>query len=327
MSTPSTTLLSLDKVKEKMNGQSLPALVNSDYISTALGLHYANNAKKEELIEKFKANYLILMSDEAVVKSLANADKFSIITSLLNITKDGLSINPYDKEAAIVNYGGKAVAVPMAKGKIKKLQNTGVIQRIQYLEIVYQGDVCTNKNGIWEHSINIARSDDAKMLGVLLIMLMSDNTLKSKFVSAKEVNKRKEKSKMPNIWKEWTEEMWKKTAINMFEKEIGGKPQFEFIKEDDEFEEQETQEANYSMEEQNQEAQVMQDMELRQKLDVLILEKLIPQVDEDRLLSKIDSMNDDAMRRTIDALEIRKALKEKLDLVPQENKKENEPPI
>lgn len=317
--TPSTALISLDKIKEEMNKASLPSLVNSQYISTQLGLHYASKSNKEELINKFKENYLILVSDETVIKALGNADKFSIITSLMNITKDGLSINPYDKEAAIVNYGGKAVAVPMAKGKIKKLQNSGVIQRIQYLEIVYLGDVCTNKNGIWEHSINIARADDAKMLGVLLIMLMTDNTLKSKFVSAKEVNKRKEKSKMPNIWKEWTEEMWKKTAINMFEKEIGGKPQFEFIKED---ELEDIQDTNYTMEEQVQEVEVLQDLGLRQQLDDLILEKIIPQVDEDRLLSKIDSMTNEQMQKTIDALEVRRIAK-----MAPEAKEENEPPI
>jgi len=319
--TPSNVIISLDKVKDEMNKASLPSLVNNQYITTQLGLHFKVN--KEEMIDKFKANYLVLVSDPQVLAALGNADKFSIITSLLNITKDGLSINPYDKEAAIVNYGGKAVAVPMAKGKIKKLQNTGVITRIQYLEIIYQGDLCTNKNGIWEHSINIVRADDAKMLGVLLIMLMPDNTLKSKFVSAKEVNKRKEKSKMKgSIWVEWVEEMWKKTAINMFEKEIGGKPQFQFINES-EIEEHDTeniQETNYIV---ATEDVIVQSLEIRAILDSLILEKIIPQVDEDRLLSKLESMTDEQMNRTIQALEARKEAKEVIEVKVSEN----EPPI
>jgi recombinational DNA repair protein RecT len=311
--TPSTVQINYLEIKSEMDKATLPQLVNSPYVTSQL---------KPEMIETFKSNFMVLISDPKIAEALKKADRFSIMTSLLNLTKDGLSINPYDKEAAIVDYGGRAVAVPMAKGKIKKMQANGIINRIQYLEIVYQGDVCTNKNGIWEHSINIARSDDAKMLGVLLIVLMPDRTYKSKFVMAKEVNKRKAKSKMPGIWKDWEEEMWKKTAVNMFEKEIGGKAQFDYKYEGDEDSEDETTDTNHEVVEQEP---LIQDPILVDTLNQLIESEIEDEKIREILKGKMASMDDVQLQSSIEKMNEAKAKKEAAKT--EEAPEENEPPI
>ncbi len=322
MSTPSTTLARLDKVKAEMQKTNLSELVNHDYIKHQLGLHYGNDASKK--IEQFKANYLVLMSDPTVAKNLESADKFSILNSLLCLTKDGLSINPMDKEAAIVNYGGKAVAVPMVKGKIKKMQQNGVIDRIQYLEVVYEGDNVSNKNGVWNHEININLTGKEKKLGVLLMVLMPDRTVKSKFVRPFEIAKRKEKSKMAAMWTQWEEEMWKKTAINMFEKEIGSKPLFQFVEQEESEETQDAGFSNVETEEEAQEAQgveeIKQDAILRQNLDDLIADGLLAENEKAKLESLIDGLSDEGLSKWITALNARKEIR---DAKP----KEDEPPI
>lgn len=326
MSTPSTTLARLDKVKAEMQKTNLTELVNHDYIKHQLGLHYGNDGAKK--IEQFKANYLVLMSDPTVAKNLENADKFSILNSLLCLTKDGLSINPMDKEAAIVNYGGKAVAIPMVKGKIKKMQQNGVIDRIQYLEVVYEGERCVNKNGVWEHEVNIGLTGKEKKQGVLLMVLMPDRTVKSKFVRAFEIAKRKEKSKMAAMWTQWEEEMWKKTAINMFEKEIGSKPLFHFVDErNEDFDQGPTEdiasEEVSQPEEEVQEAEVVrQDPLLIKNLDELIAENLLTETELSKLSSKKHELNDEQLSSWIRALTNRKEIRGSR---PQPQ--ENQPPI
>lgn len=246
---PSMILNNLDKVQEEMKKWTLPQLVNHEYVSTQLGLFFKHDAAA--IINQFKSNYLVLISDPEVKKTLEGCDKFSILNSLICLTKDGLSIHPYDKEAAIVPFKIKgvktAVAMPMARGRVKKMQHQGIIVRIQYLEVVYDCDECSNVNGIWEHSINLKRTDEDEPLGVLLMVLMPDNTIKSKYVRMSEIEKRQDTSEFPEMWDKWPEEMWKKTVINMFEKEIGKKPLFNFVQEKITQDEEEVQETNYSV--------------------------------------------------------------------------------
>lgn len=316
MTTPSTTLMKLDKVRAKMADMSLSELVNHEYIQNQLSLFYGSaNAQKE--IEQFKSNYLVLVSDASVQKALAGADNFSILNSLICLTKDGLSINPYHKEAVIVNYGGRAMPLATAKGKVKRMQQSGIITRIQYLEVIYEGDKVSNKNGVWEHEINITRADDAKKLGVLLIALFPDGTMKSKFVRASDVVKRQAKAPFPEIWSEWPEEMWKKTAINMFENEIGAKPLLWYTPEEDQPEEenfipQNNNNITASSEEPPiQQAEVIvQDAIKLETLKQLVAKKLLKPNEEKKFNEALPSLTNERIDSWIKALTLREEKRE-----------------
>ncbi len=323
MSTPTTALLNLDKVRETMNTMSLAELVNHDFIRIQLSLSFG--AMGSHKIEQFKSNYLVLVSDPKIIERLKNVDNFSLLNSLISLTKDGLSINPLDKEAVIANYNGRAVPIATAKGKVKKMQQNGIIDRIQYLELIYENDQVSNKNGVWEHSINIKRPDDEPAIGVLLMALMPDSTIKSKFVRASEIKKRQDKAPFPEIWKEWPEEMWKKTAINMFEKEIGFKPVFLFHKEEEaegDFNSQQfTQDTNYSSDipdgdntEPVAPEIITQDPKRLEELNKLLSEKLLTDHEEAKLRSVLPSLKNDKIDNWIKALNLRK-----------ENKAQNTP--
>ncbi len=302
----------------------LESLADHDYIKMQLRASFSHLplAKRNDILARFQENFLILVLDERVAKAIRGADNFSIMKSLMDITRDGLSINPHDHEACIVSYNGVATAIPMAYGKLKKMQDNKIISRIDYLEIIYVGDEYSNNNGKWKHSINLERPDNAKKLGVLIRILMPDRTKKTKFCTAKDILKRKATSPMAEIWEAWEDEMWKKTAINMFEKEIGRKAKFDFVAESEEDVVQRAKE-DYSEEEntedidheevdgeeliKNSEYQapepIIQDTELRKTLNELIDEKILQPDNEKKLLEIISDLDDKGLVRWIAALQ------------------------
>jgi len=322
---PENTLMLLDKVKQEMNNTALPQLVNHPYISNQLKVFFGEN-KSEKVINTFKSNFMVLITDDTVQKTLEKADKFTVVQSLINLTKDNLSINPHDKESCIVAYGSKAVAIPMWRGKLKRMQETGVIQYLDYLECVYSTDKFSNNMGKFQHEINYKRPANDTIIGVLLVALMPDGRSRAKFVLSKDIEKRRTKSKMPNIWKEWTDEMYKKTAITIFEGEIG-KRSLEYSEqyENEEEEENQTQDVTYTeAEPQAQEVEVMeaevfeQDVILRSQLDSLIENNTVLSESElTKLSSIIDSLNDVDLTKWINAIKLR--IEKKVN--------KNEPPI
>jgi len=328
---PENTMMLLDKVKTDINKLALPEIVNHPYIANQLKVFFGEK-KSEKVINTFKSNYMVLVSDETVKKTLANADKFTVVQSLINLTKDNLSINPHDKESCIVSYAGKAVAIPMWRGKLKRMQETGVIQYLDYLECVYATDKFSNNMGKFTHEINYKRPDNDKIIGVLLVALMPDGRSRAKFVLSKDIEKRRLKSKMPNIWREWTDEMYKKTAITIFEGEIGKRSleyseQYE-TQDEDEVEEPVTvdQETEYVEEAQEAEEvpEVFQDEILRSQLDQLVESSGVLTPKEVEGLSEvIDTLDDTMLMKWISAINARVEKREKESAVVNKN----EPPI
>lgn len=219
--TPSAALIKLDEVRNEINKSDYDKSVNHSFITNQFTSFFDDAKLAKSKLETFKANYLILISDKDIAKTIEKADKFAVIQSLINLSKDNLSINPYDKEACVVNYGGKIIGMPMAKGKIKRMQEKGAIKYIDLLEVVYDCDKITNVNGRYTFSKNLTPPDKVKRIGVLLIAIMTDGNQRHKFVTMKDVELRRTHAPSKAIWDKWTDEMYRKTAINIFEKEIG----------------------------------------------------------------------------------------------------------
>ncbi len=275
---PSTDIIKLDQVRTDINKIGYEQAVNHPFITGQFKNFFDNPKMAQEKLDTFRANYIICISDPDIKTVIANADKFTVIQSLINLTKDNLSINPYDKEACIVKYGNKVVGMPMAKGKIKRMQEKGAIRYIECLEVVYNYDKITNKNGrytLTKEIINVPK--DGKRVGVLLIAIMTDGKERHKFVMAKDVLLRKEHAPSKAIWTKWEDEMWRKTAINIFEKEIGvATLQFSEEYEDETPVEQVTEEATY--EEVQEEAQ---------QEEAVVVEQEPAQAEEPDILSEI----------------------------------------
>jgi hypothetical protein len=280
----------------------------------------------------------------------------------------------------------------MWRGKLKRMQETGVIEYIELLEVVYLWDTMTNVNNKYSFSRCMESDNPYKKIiinnknyyyakydggfipqeairtfltpkllielnevnlisfnieghgmcriatevgirnGVLLVALMPDGRKRNKFVLSKDIEKRRKKSKMPNIWEEWTDEMYKKTAITIFEGEIGKRSleyseQYE-TQDEDEVEEPVTvdQETEYVEEAQEAEevTEVFQDEILRSQLDQLVESSGVLTPKEVEGLSEvIDTLDDTMLMKWISAINARVEKREKESAVVNKN----EPPI
>lgn len=149
-----------------------------------------------------------------------NSDKLkqchpvSLVSAVIALLTDGLSLNPELREATIIPYGKNASYRIMYSGKIKILTSIQAIRFIKYCEVVYDCDDIKMNNGIYSHSPKIIRPDNAKKIGALLIAIMPDGSERHVFLRKDNLDKRKSKSKMQGVWNEWEDEMWKKSLIN-----------------------------------------------------------------------------------------------------------------
>ena len=370
MNSPQQTVTSLALVRSEINKRELSTLVDHPFVIGQLSTYFGNSEKANSIIKQFKINYMVLVSDPDIKKTLAGCDHFSMVQSLIALSKDNLSLLPSDQESCIVKFGGKVKGIPMWRGKLKRMQEKGVVRYINYFEIRYSSDgfidkgngkfvhhkkkiipeFCLTTNNIktfpledgtiWTFNNSNAKlilkkvslikigdiisdpegnkhpvtkiSYEPNMLEVLMEVIMPDGRIRYKRVDASNVTKRQAKSKMPNIWKEWPEEMWKKTAIGIFEGEIGVRTlQFaEHIEEEEEEDDDNQQEESEQEQPQESnapeevtEAQVIeeQDILLRSRLDEL--KESLGQITKDRLELTIDSLNNEQLQASIDEIQ------------------------
>lgn len=333
---PIDTSIKLVKVRDEMQSLTPEQLVDHPYISNQLDIYFGVKESKK-IIGQFKANFMIMVTNPDIKKNLIGCDHFSMVQTLIGFAKDNLSLNPSDKECCIVKFGNKAVGIPMWRGRLKRMQERGAIKYIDYIEIRYRSDKFTDLgNGKFDHKINDKRPANDEMVEVLMVVIMPNNASKYKRVSGIDIAKRQKKSPMQNIWKEWAEEMWKKTAINIFESEIGV-PKMESDIDDSELEEQvqnidtEQYEQHEQPEEANnnvQEADVVeeQDVLLRNQLEGL--KGLLPDDRRAVLESKIHTFTNRQLQDSIDHIkETLKKVKEDYEAKKEEAKKENESPL
>lgn len=242
MTNVSNAIQKLDTVMADISKLPLAKAIEHPYVSTSLGLHFSGT-NKEDVIARFKANCMILANDEMVKKNIVGSDTFTIINSLINVTRKGLSINPFDKECCIVKFGTTATVMEMVAAKKKLLVQSGAILNIDYLEVVYNCDKMEQDGLKFKHRMNFDRPSSARKIGVLMVATLPDGRKKYKYVHKADIEKRKnviiEKTKRScakfnntpeetkkkieaasGMWNTWEDEMWQKTAVNIFSKDI-----------------------------------------------------------------------------------------------------------
>ncbi len=221
MKAPSTDIIKLEQLRAEINKSDYAKIVDLPYIVKQFENSYDNPVEAKVKLDQFRNNFMVMVHDKDVAKTIVGADKFSLLNSLINLAKDNLSINPSDKEACIVNYGGKIVGMAMSKGKIKRMQEKGTIKYVKLLETVWDCDKITEVNGTMTFSRNFNPPKTAQRIGAVLMVIMNDGKERHKFVSKRDIELRREHAPSKNIWNKWTDAMYQKTVVNMFEKEIG----------------------------------------------------------------------------------------------------------
>lgn len=188
-------------------------------------------------IEAFKNAAIVAAQDNPAI---LRCTPESVFKSLRRLAAAGLV--PDGREAALVPFKGKVdgnwveicQAMPMVFGLIKTARNSGEVSDIR-AHVVYQREI---EDGLFEYVVGdeerlthkpILFGDRGPALACYAIAKMKDGSIIRAFLTEQEIEKIRrassaqriyEKGKAPRvsedaigIWADWTEEMWKKSAI------------------------------------------------------------------------------------------------------------------
>lgn len=152
---------------------------------------------------------------------LLQCDRPSLWAACMQAASEGLM--PNGSEAAIVPFGDKAQFMPMIAGILKKIRNSGDIISI-CVELVYEGEPfeywVDSEGKHVKHTPNVFGVSSGTMLGAYAIALSKDGGRYIEVMSAAEIEKVRNvsRSKDSGPWRDWYEEMVKKTVLRRLSK-------------------------------------------------------------------------------------------------------------
>tara|TARA_R110000868_G_scaffold237132_9_gene491645 strand:+ start:45014 stop:46090 length:1077 start_codon:yes stop_codon:yes gene_type:complete len=187
--------------------------------------------------EAFRNAAVVAVQDNP---KILTCDQASVFKAIRTLAAAGLV--PDGREAALVpfktkvngSYVDKCQAMPMVFGLIKMVRRSGTVKDIR-AHLVYQNEVSQERfiyvigdDERLEHN-PILFGDRGEAVGVYAIATLTDGSKVREFMSAADVDKVRRagasqkvyaKGTAPRtsdepmgIWKDWSEEMWKKTVI------------------------------------------------------------------------------------------------------------------
>lgn len=157
-------------------------------------------------------------------EDLLRSDRQSLYRSLMRCAQDGLL--PDGQEAAIVPFGNQAQYMPMVKGILKKVRNSGELAQLT-AQVVYKAD----KFRYWvdddgEHLVHepelLSGVDRGEIVGAYALAKTKDDAIYVEVMSKEEVEKVRAVSRAKNAtpWTQWWDQMAKKTAIRRLSKRL-----------------------------------------------------------------------------------------------------------
>ena len=162
----------------------------------------------------------VVLTAASITPDILACDKQTLWNSCLRACNDGLL--PDGIEGAIVPFKGKAQWMPMYQGLLKKFRNSGEFKWVA-AGIVYEGDE-------YDHFIDETgehfrhRAADAPSGKIRRVYAIATTKGGGSFIAdmpLADINKRRAMSRATRDdapWKEWPEEMMKKTALRMLSK-------------------------------------------------------------------------------------------------------------
>lgn len=153
---------------------------------------------------------------------LLGMDRAALFTACLNCAKDGLI--PDGKEAALVPFAGKPQYMPMVRGIIKTIHNSGGVSTLTPM-VVYEKDkfrYWVDDRGVHLEHEPMLTGDSGKFSVVYAIAKMRDGTTEIEVMTKGEVDKIRAVSLAKNggPWNDWYDEMAKKTVIRRLAKRL-----------------------------------------------------------------------------------------------------------
>lgn len=148
---------------------------------------------------------------------IENLDRSSVYMACLEAAQMGLL--PNKVEGAIVPHKGRATFRPMVKGKINIANatlNTVLVHENDQFDLTFHQDGfdLKHKPVLW--------GDKGKAMGVYCLAQLKDGTKQIEIMNVDEINKVRESSQVKNggPWRDWWDEMAKKTVIHRMVKRL-----------------------------------------------------------------------------------------------------------
>jgi recombination protein RecT len=196
-------------------------------------------------VDKFQRVAMTAISSDP---ELLNADRRSLFGAIVKAAQDGLL--PDKREGALVIFNQKVSKrgepnryekhvqwMPMIAGIHKKLRQSGEICSI-YAHIVYSEDKFELVLGDDEsllHVPPVLGVDRGEAVGVYAIAKLKDGTIMREVMTRADIEKVRSVSKSGEYgpWKDWWDEMWKKTVIRRLSKRLPMSTDLERVINDD----------------------------------------------------------------------------------------------
>tara|TARA_Y100000114_G_C11760646_1_gene329426 strand:+ start:3394 stop:4113 length:720 start_codon:yes stop_codon:yes gene_type:complete len=161
--------------------------------------------------------------------ALQRCSKQSVIDALTNIARTGVSLNPSLKLAHLIPRGNKCTLEFSYMGLIKMLKDGGSITHIE-AHLVYEDEEFDYTNETIQHKKKFAKSEkehnEREIIGAYSVATLPTNEKVYCFMPIWELNKVREFSKGGNIWKNWRDEMYKKSVIKRHFKTLLGASEY-----------------------------------------------------------------------------------------------------
>ncbi len=154
--------------------------------------------------------------------NIQKCDRRTLYQACTRAAQDGLL--PDGREGAIVPYGDKAQWMPMIAGLLKKIRNSGELLSIT-AQIVKERDrfrYWVNSDGENLEHEPVTFTDGGKVIGVYALAKTKDGGIYIDTMGVDDVEKVRSvsKSKDGPAWKNWWDEMAKKTVLRRLSKRL-----------------------------------------------------------------------------------------------------------
>lgn len=172
-------------------------------------------------VDRFKR---VVMTAVNMTPALAAADRRSLFNACIKCATDGLV--PDGREAALVTFGNQCTYMPMVFGIIKKLRQSGEIASIS-ARLVYENEI---KGGLFKFAIEDGEeklSHQPMLMGergrvalAYATARFKDGTVQNEVMTFADIEKVRNvsRSKDRGPWKDWWDEMARKTVVRRLSK-------------------------------------------------------------------------------------------------------------
>lgn len=155
-------------------------------------------------------------------EDIANCTPKSVFNALMRCAQDGLL--PDNREASLVKYGQVAQYMPMVYGLIKRMRNSGDVTNVNaycvYANDIFEYEIVNGVESI-RHKPTITGNRGEFLLAYAVVGIKDANPHIEVMVK-EDIERARNAGKVANgpAWKNWYEEMAKKTVIHRAAKRV-----------------------------------------------------------------------------------------------------------